>query len=73
MLHHQDFIKADYPFHREYTGKNIAPLFRKKFLLSAPGKARLLVCGLGYGYYYVNGKKSEITLILPQKVDFFSY
>ena len=33
-------------------------MFRKKFQVGkAVGKATLSVCGLGYGYYYLNGEK----------------
>lgn len=55
------FIKPD----MSNTG-NYAPMFRKKFQLTKKGKATLYVCGLGYGYYYINGKKvSEDIFTAP--------
>ena len=35
-----------------------APMFRKKFEITEPiENAVLTVCGLGYGYYYINGEE----------------
>ncbi len=51
------FIKPDTEFKREFTKENHAPMFRKKFNLSSVGDARLIVCALGFGYFYINGKK----------------
>ncbi len=51
------FIKPDIPFKREFSWENCAPIFRKKFFLEDTKNARLFVCGLGFGYYYINGKK----------------
>ncbi|MCQ2432340.1 MAG: glycoside hydrolase family 78 protein [Clostridia bacterium] len=60
------FIKPDRPLKREYTGENLAPMFRKKVNIAKTGNARLYVCGLGYGYFYVNGKKvTEDVLDAP--------
>lgn len=50
------FIKPDVALNISYTGKNYAPEFRKKFNLEQTGNAKLYVCGLGCGYYYINGK-----------------
>lgn len=50
------FIKSSEKFKPEFTGRNIAPMFRKKFSLKKTNDAKLYVCGLGYGYYYINGK-----------------
>lgn len=50
------FIKPDIPFVREYRETDPAPLFRRTFTLSRFTKATLRVCGLGYGYYLINGK-----------------
>ena len=42
----------------DYSRLDYAPMFRKKFQVGkAVGKATLSVCGLGYGYYYLNGEK----------------
>ena len=57
LLHRKDFIKTNKEFHFEYTGSNIAPMFRKKFIVTEIKNAKLYVCGLGYGYYYINGKR----------------
>lgn len=56
MFKNSSFIKANADFDKEYTGHNYAPMFRKKFRLDNVSNARLYVCGLGYGYYYINGK-----------------
>ena len=50
------FIKPDMEFKREFSYKNCAPLFRKKFLVNELKTAKIYVCGLGYGYYYINGE-----------------
>lgn len=34
-----------------------APMFRKKFNIAQKKEAKLFVCGLGYGYFYINGQK----------------
>lgn len=51
------FIKPDIPFERGFSFENSAPVFRKKFNISEAGTAKLFVCGLGFGYYFINGKK----------------
>ena len=51
------FIKPDIKFNREMTYENNAPMFRKKFYTGNTKDAKLFVCGLGYAYYYINGKK----------------
>ncbi len=50
------FIKPDIPFDRTYRKSNPAPQFRRKFRADAAGGAKLSVCGLGYAYFYLNGK-----------------
>ncbi len=50
------FIKPNTPFKSEFTEKNLAPMFRKKFSVSHKGQAKLYICGLGYAYCYINGK-----------------
>ena len=66
MLRHENFIKSPAPFRKAYTGRNSAPLFRKTFTVDATENAKLYVCGLGYGYYYINGKSvTEDLLSVP--------
>lgn len=50
------FIKANRPFDPTFQKKNFAPMFRKTFVLEKVENAKLCVCGLGYAYYYINGK-----------------
>ena len=50
------FIKPNIPFIHEYREVNPAPQFRCKFKLSRFTRATLSVCGLGYGYYWLNGR-----------------
>ncbi|MBQ7839971.1 MAG: family 78 glycoside hydrolase catalytic domain [Lachnospiraceae bacterium] len=56
MFENIRFMKPPITLAKEFTGKNHAPLFRKKFQLDEVKNARLYVCGLGYGYYYINGR-----------------
>ena len=51
------FIKPDIEFVREFSLSNSAPMFRRRFTLNKTEDARLSVCGLGYAYCYVNGKR----------------
>ncbi len=51
------FIKPDVPFVRAYRKENYAPMFRKKIVLEKTENAKLYVCGLGFAYYYINGKQ----------------
>ena len=51
------FIKPNISFSYEFEWKNTAPMFRKKFIIDDFQAAKLSVCGLGYAYYYINGKK----------------
>ena len=50
------FIKSGTRFDRDYKGNVSAPLFRKKFKLNDIRNALLKICGLGYGYAFINGK-----------------
>ena len=66
MFRNQHFIKPLVQLPEEFTGSNYAPMFRKKFYVKAVNRARLYVCGLGYGYYYINGKSvSEDLFTAP--------
>ena len=60
------FIKPDTEFKRGFSFENCAPVFRKKFILDNTENAKLYVCGLGFGYYYINGRKvSEDLFTAP--------
>ena len=60
------FIKPNIEFKKEFTYKNYAPMFRRKFYIDDIKNARLYVCGLGFGYYYINGKSvSEDKFTAP--------
>lgn len=50
------FIKPEAAFERKFTKHNYAPMFRKSFYVDSIQEGWLYVCGLGYGYYYVNGE-----------------
>ncbi len=47
------FIKSKENFIKT---ESIAPIFRRKFTLKSFADAKLKVCGLGFGYFYLNGK-----------------
>lgn len=49
------FIKPNRTLKKEFSYSNFAPRFRKKVFLDNTENAKLYVCGLGYGYYYING------------------
>ena len=56
MFNQASFIEHPDPFVKKHLEENPAPMFRRRFMLKAPPeKAVLSVCGLGYGYYYLNG------------------
>jgi len=60
------FMKSDRPLVREYRKENDAIQFRKKVYLTKTENAKLYVCGLGFAYYYINGKKvSEDLFTAP--------
>lgn len=49
----------------------IAPMFRCRFEVGVNfGKAELSVCGLGYGYYYLNGKNITDELFTAAESDY---
>lgn len=64
------FIKCDIPFYREFKSENPAPMFRKKFVVDNFEKAEIRVCGLGYGYYFINGKKVTEDLFTSPVSDY---
>jgi len=71
MFENISFIKADIPFVREFD-KNKSPcvMFRKKFEIKNLKNAKVYVCGLGYGYYYINGKKITQDLFTAPVSDY---
>lgn len=55
MFSEIQFIKSDIPFDKDKF--DYAPMFRKVFSIDKKiEKAEIFVCGLGYAYYYINGK-----------------
>jgi len=65
------FIKTPSAFKPEYSTYDPALMFRKKF--NVPGgfeSATLSVCGLGYGYYYLNGKPVTKDLFIAPVSDY---
>lgn len=56
------FIKPDRAFDPAFRGKNLAPMFRRTFSTRETANAKLYVCGLGYAYYYINGKPVSADL-----------
>ena len=56
------FIKPNRLFEASFHKENCAPLFRKKIKIRRTGSAKLYVCGLGYGYYYINGQQVSSDL-----------
>lgn len=56
MFENQQFMKPSVQLPEKFTGRNYAPMFRKCFQLKELHHASLYVCGLGYGYYYINGR-----------------
>lgn len=56
MFENVSFIKSAADAPASFTNRNFAPQFRKRFILKSFQNAKLFVCGLGYGYYYLNGK-----------------
>lgn len=56
MFENLHFIKAPVQLPEKFTGSNYAPMFRKRFWVKEIKQAKLYVCGLGYGYYFINGR-----------------
>jgi len=71
MFENINFIKTNVPFVREYDSKK-SPciIFRKKFNVKNVNKAVLSVCGLGIGYYYINGKSVTDDLFTAPVSDY---
>lgn len=65
------FIKTPTPFRREYSTFDPAPMFRRRFTLPPDIRsAKLEVCGLGYGYWYLNGSPVSADLFTAPISDY---
>ncbi len=63
MFNKNNFIKPRTIFDRNVL--SYAPQFRKRFTIKEPiERATVCVCGLGYGYYYLNGKSVTDNLFI---------
>ena len=71
MFENINFIKADILFVKEFNkDKSPCVMFRKKFEVNNFKTAKVYVCGLGYGYYYINGKKITRDLFTAPVSDY---
>ena len=67
------FIKSPKKLNKDFSFENPAIRFRRKFYIGEYKKAEIYVCGIGYGYYYINGEiitKDKFTA--QQKRYFFA-
>ncbi len=62
------FIKPDIEFDKDCL--SYAPRFRKKFFVGDAKNAKLYVCGLGIGYFYINGKRVSDDLFTAPFSDY---
>ena len=71
MIKEASFIEFPEDFNETFLTEAPAPLFRRRFEVS-PGlqKATLSVCGLGYGYYYLNGQPATTDLFTAPVSDY---
>jgi alpha-L-rhamnosidase len=67
MFENERFIKAPIPFDRVKTP---CILFRRDIETLKPGKALVYVCGLGYAYCYINGKRISADLFTAPVSDY---
>ena len=66
---HVNFIKLNRYFDPREPG--YAPMFRRKFIITEPVESAVLhVCGLGYGYYYLNGQPVSEDLFTAPVSDY---
>ena len=74
MFENINYIKADIPFAKTFDSeKSPCVMFRKKFEIKECENfrdAKVFVCGLGYGYYYINGKKITQDLFTAPVSDY---
>lgn len=64
------FIKLNAEFVYNFSNQNLAPMFRRKFTVENTGEAKLYICGLGYAYCYINGKKISKDLFTAPISDY---
>lgn len=65
------FIKADAFFDKNDKCNTHAPMFRRKFICNETiKKAEIRVCGLGYGYCWINGEKVTEDLFTAPVSDY---
>lgn len=70
-LKKENFIECPIEFDRELKYENPSPIFRRKFNTSSkPKSAVLQVCGLGYGFYYLNGCEVTKDLFIAPVSDY---
>jgi len=71
MLSKSSFIEYPQDFKGELLAEDPAPVFRRRFQVRpALKKAVLAVCGLGYGYYYINGCPASADLFTAPVSDY---
>ncbi len=71
MIHSAKFIEYPAPFDPAPKDYDPAPVFKKQFTLDKiPERARLSVCGLGYGYVYLNGEPISPDLFTAPLSDY---
>lgn len=71
MLNKVPFIEYPEEFHPEYRTEETSPIFRRRFEVKQGLKrAALAVCGLGYGYYYLNGEAVTDDLFTAPTSDY---
>lgn len=64
-----NFIKPNVEFDR--NDATYAPMFRKTFMIDEEIKSAVLtVCGLGYGYYYINGEEATKDIFTAPVSDY---
>jgi alpha-L-rhamnosidase len=71
MFENEHFIKAPVPFEKTFNReRSPCVLFTRELELPKPGRARMYVCGLGYGYYYINGHRASADLFTAPVSDY---
>lgn len=69
MFEESRFIKSSAV--NDASGKTFAPMFRRMFSIDQPiSSAKLVICGLGYVYAYLNGKKVSDDLFISPVSDY---
>ena len=64
------FIKPNIPFEREYQLKNPAPMFRRRFQAESWTSAKVSVCALGSGVFWINGNMVTDDLLITASSDY---